>query len=110
MFRKAIVLFIIILLLLCVSSCSKKSTEPQVCATPTFNPSGGTYSIFAAVTISTTTDDAIIRYTIDGSEPSLNSLVYSNFITTFTTITIKAQAYKSGWTPSEVATATYTIE
>jgi hypothetical protein len=111
MFRQAfIILLLCIVLGSIASSCSKKSSEPKLCATPTFNPTGGTYSWVAFVTLSTTTTDATIRYTIDGSDPTLNSLVYSDFITLLTTTTIKAQAFKSGWSPSAIATATYTIQ
>jgi len=111
MFRRMFIILLVGLLLVSIlTTCSKKSTEPKICAIPTFNPSGGTYAIFALVEITSTTPDAIIRYTIDGSTPSLNSFVYSGFITLLTTTTIKSQAFKSGWTASEVATATYTIQ
>lgn len=111
MLRRILIISLLgILLLGILTTCSKKTTEPKVCATPTFNPSGGTYTAFAIVTISSTTPDATIRYTIDGSTPTINSFVYSSFITLLTTTTIKAQAVKSGWTASEVATATYNIQ
>lgn len=111
MHRPILIILLLGLILLSLSSaCSKKSTEPQTCALPTFNPVGGTYNTVAFVTISSETPDATIRYTIDGSEPSTNAFVYSNFITLLTTTTIKAQAVKSGWNSSEVATAVYVIE
>ena len=81
---------------------------PQV-ATPTFSPAAGTYTSAQSVTISSTTSGATIYYTTDGSTPTTSSSVYSSAISVSSTTTIKAMAVKSGYTNSEVATATYTI-
>lgn len=48
------------------------------------------------------TPGAEIRYTLDGSEPTENSSVYSNPLTIDKTTTIKARAYKKGYKPSPV--------
>ena len=81
---------------------------PQV-ATPTFSPLGGTYSSSQNVTISCTTAGATIRYTIDGSEPSPLSSVYSSpMATSGGTISFKAKAFKIGMIDSETASVTYT--
>lgn len=78
-------------------------------ATPTFNPPGGSYSSTQNVQISCTTSGAIIRYTTNGSNPTESSAQYSSPISVSSTTTIKAKAFKSGWTPSSIASATYTI-
>jgi glucose/arabinose dehydrogenase len=79
-------------------------------ATPTFSPGGGTYATAQNVTISTTTPDASIRYTTDGSTPTTTTgTVYTGPVTVSTTATLRAIAYKSGLTNSAVAAATYTI-
>ena len=78
-------------------------------ATPTFSPVGGTYGSSQSVTISTATSGATIYYTTNGSTPTTSSSVYSGAISVSSTETIKAIAVKSGYTSSEVATATYTI-
>jgi len=79
-------------------------------ATPTFSPAGGTYSATQTVTLSTTTPGASIRYTTDGSTPSSTyGTVYTSPITVSATTTINAIAYETGWTSSNVASATYTI-
>ena len=84
--------------------------KPSTVATPTFSPPAATYTIMQSVTISTTTAGASIRYTTDGSTPtSTSGTVFSATISVAATKTIKAIAYKSGWTDSEVATASYTI-
>jgi hypothetical protein len=79
-------------------------------ATPAFSPAPGTYTSAQQVTISTTTSGATIRYTVDGSTPSeSNGTVYSGAITVNATSTLKAIAYKTGYTDSTVASGTYTI-
>lgn len=62
-----------------------------------------------AISLSTTTDGAEILYTIDGSTPSVNSLVYGSPIIIDNAITIKAIAVKAGAITSDVMTASYTL-
>lgn len=82
----------------------------QTVAAPTFNPGGGTYATPQSVAISTTTPNATIRYTTDGSTPSETAgAVYSNPIYVPTSTTIKAIAYEGGWMDSAVTSASYTI-
>jgi AraC-like DNA-binding protein len=85
-------------------------TISQQVAAPTFSPAGGTYSSAQSVTITTTTPNATIRYTTDGSTPTeSNGTIYSGAISVSSTMTIKAIAYEAGWTDSTVSSATYTI-
>ena len=84
-------------------------TPSGTVATPTFNPAGGTYSTTQNVSISTTTPNATIRYTTNGSEPTSTSTIYSSPISVSSTTTIKAKGFRDGWTPSATASATYTI-
>ena len=78
-------------------------------AAPTFSPAAGTYYEPVNVTLSTTTPDAVIRYTTDGNDPDNSSAEYNGPITVNETMTIKAIATATGYDPSSVATATYTI-
>jgi hypothetical protein len=79
-------------------------------ATPTLSPSGGTYTSAQNVALSCVTDGATIRYTVDGSEPSSSSVIYSTPISVSSgTVTIKAKAFKSGLTDSDTASATFTL-
>jgi len=79
-------------------------------ATPEILPGTGIYASSQVVTISTVTANATIRYTTDGSIPTAsNGLVYSTPITVTSSQTIKAVAYKTDWTISDVAQAAYTI-
>ncbi|MBP8966628.1 MAG: chitobiase/beta-hexosaminidase C-terminal domain-containing protein [Paludibacteraceae bacterium] len=80
-----------------------------VAATPTFSPAAGTYTSAQSVTISCTTPGATIYYTTDGSTPDNTKTQYTGAISVTATTTIKARAYASGYDPSAIASATYTI-
>ncbi|MBM4398705.1 MAG: chitobiase/beta-hexosaminidase C-terminal domain-containing protein [Candidatus Cloacimonetes bacterium] len=74
---------------------------------PVFNPNAGTSSSPVNVTITSSTQNAKIYYTTNGTEPSINSAVYTNPINLSTNTTLKARAIVTGWTPSEVETGNY---
>jgi hypothetical protein len=79
-------------------------------ATPTFNPTAGSYATAQTVTIATTTSGATIRYTTDGSTPSETAgTVYSAPVSVSTNETINAIAYKTGLTDSAIGNAVYAI-
>ena len=80
-------------------------------ATPTFSPAPGKYNSPQNLTISCSTTGATIHYTEDGTEPTEASLVYTSAIEIplNTTKTIKAKAFKTDWTASDVLEGTYTI-
>ena len=81
-----------------------------VVATPTFTPEAGTYNEPQTVSIACATEGATIHYTLDGSEPTESSPVYSEPISIEETTTIKAIAMKEGYDNSAIAEATYTIQ
>lgn len=78
--------------------------------TPSFSVDEGIYNTTQSVSLGCTTDGATIYYTIDGSEPTSSSTVYSTAIDVNATTTIKAIAIKAGLTESEVASAVYTLK
>ena len=74
---------------------------------PTFTPAAGTY--FAAQNVTITAEEgATIYYTIDGTDPTTASTVYSAPIAVGETTTVKAIAVKAEQS-SPVASAKYTI-
>ena len=83
---------------------------PDACATPTFNPTPGTYSSAQSVTISTATSGATIRYTTDGSTPTSNSgTIYSSAVSINSTAKLQAIAYETGSADNAVACGVYVI-
>lgn len=86
-------------------------TSNLTVATPTFDPAEGTYITAQNVTISSATSGATIYYTTDGTDPnnSGNGTLYSSPVSVSETTTLKARAYASGYDPSTIAIATYTI-
>jgi hypothetical protein len=76
-------------------------------ATPVFSPKAGTIPTTQAISI--TDAGAAIHYTTNGSTPTASSTLYSGPVTITATTTFNAIAISTGFAPSAVATATYTI-
>lgn len=76
--------------------------------TPTISPNGGSFTGSIAVELSTSTADAELRYTLDGTAPTTGSTLYSGPITLTESTTVRAQGYKSGLDPSTVVSADFT--
>ncbi len=87
------------------------SGEPQgIVADTKFDSDRGFYEGPVTVSIRTDTPDAIIRYTLDGTEPSAYSgHVYTGPITISSTVSLRAAAFKPGFLPTNVDTHTYVI-
>jgi hypothetical protein len=83
-----------------------------VVATPTITPNGGSFSTIdppPSVTLATATTGAELRYTVDGSEPTASSTLYSGAFTISANTTLKAKGFKADHTASGTATATFTF-
>jgi hypothetical protein len=77
--------------------------------TPVFSPGDGTvFEDTLSVFITCGTAGVVIRYTLDGSEPTVASPVCTGSLTLSSSATVKAKAFKDGHTPSAIATATFT--
>jgi hypothetical protein len=82
--------------------------------TPEFSHKRGFYTTPFSVTLATETKNAVIYYTVDGSEPYRVSargvpsgIVYHAPITINKTTCLRAKAIKPGWKPSDIKTNTY---
>lgn len=73
------------------------------------NPAAGLLEKGSSVTLTAGSNNADIYYTLDGSVPTRNSLVYSSPIPIDRNVTLKAIAYCDGYTQSSVVTADYTV-
>lgn len=78
--------------------------------TPTLTPNGGNFFTSQNVSMSTTTPNAQIRYTLNGTTPTASSTLYTNPVPINSNTTVKARAFRTGYTPSGVRTAVFTIE
>jgi alpha-tubulin suppressor-like RCC1 family protein len=79
-------------------------------ATPVIDVASGAYESGSMVTVSTTEAGAVIRMSIDGTEPTLASpVVASGTSLLIGNFTLKARAFKAGVSESTVASATYTL-
>ena len=83
---------------------------PGKVATPVAAPAAGTYPLAQLVTITTATDGATIRYTLDGTLPSATyGTIYTGPVTVTNTSSLRAIAYNNLWLDSNVLTAAYGI-
>ena len=67
---------------------------PAAVATPVVSPAGGTYSEPQTITLTCETAEASIYYTLDGSDPTAQSLLYTAPFSLSATSTLKAIAIK----------------
>lgn len=79
----------------------------QTVADPQILPPGGNYNGAQNVSIFCTTDGAQIRYTLDGTDPTETSTLYTNAIAIDSPTTLKVRAYKAGWISSQMLTEVY---
>ena len=76
---------------------SNNGSELFLDATVDFSIEGGYYSSGTLLALSSSDPTTEIRYTIDGSIPGQNSLIYNNAITLNSTTLVRAQAFKPGY-------------
>lgn len=82
---------------------------PTMAAPPVITPNSQFCYEATAISIDCATEDAVIRYTTDGSEPTDTSTVFTEPFEVTGTTTVKAKAWKDGLNPSFVSAATYTF-
>jgi Chitobiase/beta-hexosaminidase C-terminal domain/Family of unknown function (DUF6298)/Putative collagen-binding domain of a collagenase len=75
---------------------------------PAITPNGGTFVSSVNIGLQTTTSGASIYYTTDGTNPTQSSKLYTAPFALAATSLVKAQAFKSGMTPSSLASAWFT--
>lgn len=87
-----------------------KAVYTQCVADPVISPAAGTTGTNTlAVTIACATADAVIRYTLDGTEPSEDSPVYADAITLTQSRTVRAKAFKPGLEASRTVAAEFAV-
>jgi hypothetical protein len=94
---------------LLLSGCGGSSKPTGGVPAPSFAPAGGTYNSSQAVTISDTTQNAVLYCTTDGSTPTTSSPRCAQPTTVYQTEFLQAIAVVPGKGPSNVGAAAYTI-
>jgi hypothetical protein len=78
--------------------------------TPVLSPAAGTYSQAPVVTASVADAQAVLRYTVDGTAPTVASpLLPADGLQLTSTATVRVIATRDGWANSAVVRATYTL-
>ncbi|MCK5148127.1 CotH kinase family protein, partial [bacterium] len=75
-----------------------------------FTPQGGFYSSGQAVSLSTGSPSAIIRYTMDGSRPGSTSPEFTSDIILNSTTVLRARVFDVDKLPGSIVTQTYVVD
>src|SRR5690606_12017184 len=80
-----------------------------VAAPPVAEPAPGVYYDSVRVSLESETENATIRYTLDGSEPTEESERYTEPIALGASAAVRARAFRNGYEHSDVADAAYIV-
>jgi uncharacterized repeat protein (TIGR03806 family) len=75
--------------------------------TPLISPNGGVFTNTQTIMMSDATVGASVYYTLNGTAPTTNSMLYTAPFVISNSLTITAQAFEPGAVPSGVASATF---
>ncbi|HEV2330952.1 MAG TPA: chitobiase/beta-hexosaminidase C-terminal domain-containing protein, partial [Verrucomicrobiae bacterium] len=78
-------------------------------ATPVFSPPAGALRAGTLIFISCSTPGSAIFYTVDGTTPTTNSMLYSGPITFETNFVLNALGYVNGFNNNSVVNGSYTL-
>lgn len=93
------------------NACSKKNGEYYFTTrTPVPSVKAGTYNKSFKVTLASDTENATIYYTLDGSDPVTNGILYEGEFKIEKTCTLKAVAVRENYTTGEILEANYQIK
>jgi uncharacterized repeat protein (TIGR03806 family) len=82
---------------------------PPTLEPPTITLKSGDFAKPIDVEIKHSDRDAVVRYTVDGAPPTANSSAYQRPLKLTTSTTLRARAYRPGFTSSIVVTETFII-
>lgn len=76
--------------------------EYAVASKPTFSVAGGHNNNSRSVSVTSSISGSDIRYTLNGSEPTISSRIYTVPLAIDSNVTLKARVWKDGYFPSDV--------
>jgi|GEM_PF-449857 len=76
---------------------------------PVFDPPPGDYYSQQQISLSVSSPMAVIHYTLNGAEPTLDDPEYDAPIPLDTSVTLKARAFRPDWTPSAIKEGVYSF-
>jgi hypothetical protein len=79
-------------------------------APPVITPNGGSFIGSVNVTVQPPDTNAAIYYTLDGSLPTTNSLLYTGTINLLNTATLSANAFETNYNNSVAASALFVVQ
>src|SRR6266849_6566052 len=91
------------------SASAENKPAPGVFSPRVFSRAVGIYTNDLAVRLTEKTSAAVIRYTLDGSEPDETATTYSKPLSITTSTLIKAKTFAPDLKPSPTAVQTYTL-
>lgn len=78
--------------------------------TPALSPAPGTYTTPQTVAATVADTQAVLRYTTDGTNPTVTSTLWpAEGVAITQTTTLRVRAFRSGWLDSAVRSGTYTL-
>ena len=79
-------------------------------APPTIAPNGGAFTASVNITLTPPDSNATLYYTLDGTLPTTNSILYSASFTLTNSATVMANAFETGYINSVAANAVFVIQ
>jgi hypothetical protein len=79
-------------------------------APPLITPNGGSFVASVAVTLSAPDTNEVIYYTLDGTLPTTNSILYEGPFTLFANAAVSASAFEEGFQNSVAANALFAVQ
>jgi len=91
----------------CLAAASAGGMARAALPAPSASPAGGVFA--TNVLVSVTGAAPVIRFTLDGSDPSTNSPMYAAPVLITNTALLQARAFHTNGEPGELAAATFTL-
>ena len=84
-------------------------TPGEKLVSPLVTPAGGTFAGPVKLTLEAAITGSVIRYTLDGSDPTETSPIYKDSLMMVRSATLKSATFRARFPTSDVVTSTFTI-